>query len=148
MWGRDKAMLVLFWLHFFPFLCMVHLLEKVVVHILDQRYFSSREVYEWNSMCVGFISFYSDRAQSHETSQTQSPLKLHGAGLNPSKYTQYWNPGVWRTFILGRLSVDWIERSTLQFISFLLELMKVFPELQLNTHPQPLNNNHKSCQLL
>lgn len=64
-----------------------------------------------------------------KTSQTQSPLKLHRAGLNPSKYTQYWNPGVWRTFILGRLSIDWIERSTLQFIFFLFEFIKVFPEL-------------------
>lgn len=74
--------------------------------------------YEWISACSSFTSFYSDRAQSHETSQTQSPLKLHRAGLNPSKHTQYWNPGVWRTFILGHLSIDWIETSTLQFISF------------------------------
>lgn len=69
--------------------------------------------------CVGFTRFYSDGAQSHETSQTQSPLKLHRAGLNPSKNTQYWNPGVWRN-IHSRsfLSIDWIERSMLQFISF------------------------------
>lgn len=120
-------------------------LEQVLVHIFSR---SNQEVYEWISECVGFTSFYGDRAQSHETSQTQSPLKLHRAGLNPSKYTQYWNPGVWRTFILGRLSIDWIERSTLQFISFLFELMKVFPELQPNTHPQPPNNNRNSCQLL
>lgn len=54
----------------------------------------NREVYEWMSKYTGLCKFLRDRAQSHETSQTQSPLKLHRAGLNPSKYTQYWNPGV------------------------------------------------------
>lgn len=37
---------------------------------------SNQEVYEWISECVSFTSFYSDRAQSHETSPTQSPLKV------------------------------------------------------------------------
>lgn len=63
-----------------------------------------------------FCSFLQRRAQSQEN----QPKPYKGTQGSIHQRTQYWNPGVWRTFILGCLSIDWIERSTLQLTFFFL----------------------------
>lgn len=109
----------------------------------------NQQVYKWISTCGSFTSFYSNGAQSHETSQTQSPLKVHRAGLNPSKYTQYWNPGVLRNIhswsFVHRLNRN--KHVTVYIFSFwITESISWFTKHP--PPPPPNNNNHKSCQLL
>lgn len=99
-----------------------------------------------------FYYFLQDRAQWHNSSW--SPLNVHGAGLEPLKYT-HCIYGIQES-VEHSFSVIFVQRLnrkkhvTVFFPLFFFERMKIFSDFK-PTHdpPQPHNNNnnHKSAQL-